>query len=387
MALNCRLTGIRPGQGEIEVRGSGLSGERFELAVQRSTDEHYLGADATWQTTPYWHRVARISEEAGSLRLAAGSGIVDGLLGSLGAALRVLLRAGGREEQGMLRVKGLLGSEAADQTRIMPPRVEEVPPSPPRLTPDPSPVRALDQALEIIAPERSEAPRRPPQRSAWHILLLPLALVVSALLGAWYLGWLDPWLQPGQPPEKVAKAEQPDEPPKEPSPPAPETSAPEPSAPAEQPSASPSPSPTPAPPPAKGLARLRELLATSPSPQAMYEQAQQWDQAGDCAAAVPLYARAAGADPAVAAKVARLYDPEGFSPTPCISKPDEANAALWYEDAAHAGDPKAQARLGAILTVRATSGPVHEDGVEWLRKAAAAGETRAKQQAPSTRQP
>jgi hypothetical protein len=385
MALNCRLTGIRPGQGEIEVTGSGLSGERFELAVQRSTDERYLGADATWQATPYWHRVAPIIQEAGSLRLAAGSGIVDGLLGSVGAALRVLLRAGGREEQGMLRVKGLLGSEAADQTRIMPPRVEEVPPSPPRLTPDPSPVRALDQAPEIIAPERSEAPRRPPQRSAWHILLLPLALVVAALLGAWYLGWLDPWLQPGQPSGKVAQVEQPGEPPKELSAPAPATSAPEPPAPEEYPSISASPSPTP--PPAKGLARLRELLATGPTPQAMYEQAQKWDQAGDCAAAVPLYARAAGADPAVAAEVARLYDPEGFAPTPCISKPDEANAALWYEDAAHAGDPKAQARLGEILTAGATSGPVYEDGVEWLRKAASAGKTRPKQQAPSPGQP
>ena len=368
MALNCKLTGGRPGEGEIEVTGSMLSGDVFELAVQRSTDERYLGARSTWQTTPYWHRVERIAAEPGSIRLMARAGIIDGLLGSVGAALRVLLRAGGREEQGMLRVKGLLGSEAADQTRIMPPRrIEEETPAPLELPP------------QLAAPAPALAP--PPRRRAWRLLSLLVVLAAAGLSGAWYLGWLGSWLRPvTQPPETIAKVE-PGEAPKELSPPTPQAPAPGPPAPAERTS------PTPAPPAAKGLARARELLATGPSPQSMYQHARQWDQAGDCEAAVPLYARAAGADPAVAAEVAHHYDPEGFKPSPCIEEPDEGNAALWYEDAARAGDPKAQGRLGAILTARAASGPIHDDGIEWLRKAAEAGNARAKQQLSDLGQP
>ena len=43
--------------------GGELAGESFELAVQRSSDEKFLGTDLLWQNTPYWHVCYRVDGE------------------------------------------------------------------------------------------------------------------------------------------------------------------------------------------------------------------------------------------------------------------------------------------------------------------------------------
>jgi hypothetical protein len=100
MPLQIQLTGTGPGQGVFDISGGELAGESFELAVQRSSDEKFLGTDLLWQNAPYWHVCYRIDGEPERLRLAAGAEIVDGVVESSVHALRVLVRAGRVQAQG-----------------------------------------------------------------------------------------------------------------------------------------------------------------------------------------------------------------------------------------------------------------------------------------------
>jgi TPR repeat protein len=127
-----------------------------------------------------------------------------------------------------------------------------------------------------------------------------------------------------------------------------------------------------------GRAFVQGLLAQKPAAQALYNAAETREAAADCEAAVLLYERAANADPGVAGRVARRYDPGDFRPSPCIPSPDLQSALVWYEDAARAGHTWAQRRLGRLLTGQKRSGILYEEGRDWLARAAAGGDEEAR---------
>jgi TPR repeat protein len=127
----------------------------------------------------------------------------------------------------------------------------------------------------------------------------------------------------------------------------------------------------------RGVELARAFLAENPSPQAIQDQGEDQEQAGDCDAALVLYNRAANADAGFALTLARRFDPEGFVGQGCIQAPDAINASVLYEAPAGAGDTAAQRRLGQILVDREDSGPLFEAGVRWLRLAAQAGDQEA----------
>ncbi|HLO77146.1 MAG TPA: hypothetical protein VK196_11890, partial [Magnetospirillum sp.] len=89
-------------------------------------------------------------------------------------------------------------------------------------------------------------------------------------------------------------------------------------------------------------------------------------------------ARGGSNDAAVA--VARMYDPETWTrQTSPMPQADAETAAYWYEPAAQGGNVEAQRQLGKIMAELTPSGFQHDKGREWLQKAAAAGDAKAKE--------
>jgi TPR repeat protein len=126
------------------------------------------------------------------------------------------------------------------------------------------------------------------------------------------------------------------------------------------------------------VALAKAFLAGGPSAAAIYARAQELEAAADCPAAYALYSEAANTDPAYAAQLAKRYDPQTHVPGPCISVPDIPYAIVYYSDAAESGDRAVQGRLGQLMVEHETSGPTHDAGLEWLRKAAAGGDEEAR---------
>jgi hypothetical protein len=120
-----------------------------------------------------------------------------------------------------------------------------------------------------------------------------------------------------------------------------------------------------------GLKFVMEYLAEGPSADAMLAEAESRSEAGDCDAALILYSRAAETEPALGVPVARLYDPPTYAEGGCIDAANEEAALEYYRGAAEVGVAEAMRRTGEILTARAASGAVHEEGAQWLRRAEA----------------
>jgi hypothetical protein len=346
--------------------GDHLAGASCELAIQRSSDDAFLGTELHWQTTPYWHVCYRIEGSQRDLRLSAGSEIVDGVITSSVHALRVLIRAGRVREQGILRIRQLVGSPARAGGRT----TEPVQASPTMGDPI--------IASEGPPPASTDEPDSRRHRMAAGFLLL-LLLLVAVAGGAWLFGWLDPLIVPEGPLE--ATTADPPAPPGEPSTGQRTSTVAEPERhdPVKPAGARVEVTET-APAPPNGLSGrqfVQHYLGQAPSAEELYARARDREQEGDCEAAILLYTRGAAADPGIAAEVAHLYDPGGFEPSPCIESPNRENALVWYQDAARAGVLRAQSRLGALLVEQAGSGVTREQGVEWLRRAGAAGDADA----------
>jgi TPR repeat protein len=148
----------------------------------------------------------------------------------------------------------------------------------------------------------------------------------------------------------------------------------------------PEPAPTPPRPPertptspsgASGKTYYLELKGQNLPPQDLFDRGEQADRTGDCEASIRLLIDAAKRAPGLAERLARRYDPEGFEPTPCFPQAKPDSAMVWYQNAAEQGIPAAQRRYGELLLGEAASGPIYQDAVDWLRKAATAGDAAA----------
>jgi hypothetical protein len=352
MPLQIQLVGTGPGRGLFEISGLETGADALELAIQRNRDERYLGPDLSWQTSAHWHWCPRVDTDGKVLRLAAGPDIVDGVLGSAVNALRVELGGEERRLSAVLRMRGLVGSPAGADRR----RAGLAPLS----VPD-----AGEQAAMRTAP----APL-PGRRPVWLLAtLLGAGAALAALSLAWHGGLFD-----SERLERTATAGQAARPDGVAAPAADAGGgATGEAGRADTPKARSGPEPAPG-----GRAFVQGYLAHHPTPRALYETALARASTGDCEAAVLLLERAASADAGIAGRVAALYDPDGFRASPCIESPDRSSALIWYEDAAKAGHRFSQRRLGRLLTEQHPSGLLHEEGLHWLRRAAAQGDQEAR---------
>lgn len=363
MALKIALEPLGPGSARLVIDEVQGVPERVALAIQRNNG-NWLGPNRQWQVTPYWHPQFSAEPRAEGLRLAIGVDLVDSIIDAGGSPLLVRVRSDGREDAGVLRIRGeLVGSGAAapPQPTIV---IEAAP------IPEPAAESAADLDPGRADTERLAIPPvvTPSRGRPWRWLVLGTVLVaVVAIavvgLGVWSFGRVggsDGTEITPPTADRVVPGEPRPEPTRE----------------------SPSSAPTGPDPhsqsPLKGIAFARDFLSGSPTPEVIFARAEQAEKDGDCPAAYALYSGAANKDPALAARLARRYDPQTSTPGPCIGAPDIPYAIVYYNDAAEAGDVAVQRRLGQLMVEREPAGPTRQAGLRWLRKAAEAGDTEAR---------
>jgi len=135
-----------------------------------------------------------------------------------------------------------------------------------------------------------------------------------------------------------------------------------------------------------GKALFLELKGQDLAPADLFGHAERVAQAGDCEAAIGLFTDAAKRDAMLAGRLGQRYDPADFQPRPCFAGPNPDSAQVWYQRAAEGGIPAAQRRYAQLLLAEADAGPVFQDAIAWLRKAAAAGDTQAADQLAALQQ-
>lgn len=366
MALKIDLHPAGPGSARLLIGGARPSPETVSLALQRN-DGRYLGLDRQWQVTPHWHPIFTAEPLSDGLRLTLGADLVDSIVGVGGAPLRVVARLDGVEDAGTLRIRGeLIGSGAAAPRSASGDPLEEtigVRKPGPESARDAEPDSGVDDfSLDLDGHEDPRPTPHPAVRWPW-VALAAVLLLAGGGFGAWRLGWLGE-TPPSDPDVAQLVEPAPDRPPAQ----------------EDEPKFEPSRDTTPPSEPDStltGIALASRFLADGPTPAAIFERAEQLEQSGDCPAAYALYSEAANADSSFAARLARRYDPLTHRAGTCIAAPDIPYAIVYYSDAAEAGDIEVQRRLGQLMAEHEPSGPTHEAGLGWLRKAAAGGDAEA----------
>jgi TPR repeat protein len=130
----------------------------------------------------------------------------------------------------------------------------------------------------------------------------------------------------------------------------------------------------------------RKAVATQPAASAARADADALGKQNkllDCQFLLYKYAAEKG-DRDAARRMGIYYDPDTWSKDKSpLPQPNALEAARWHKQAAEAGDVESQYRYGMLLKLGRTDaadGP--EQAVVWLRKAAEAGDERAKAELP-----
>ncbi len=358
MALKIELKGTTPGFAELAITGGGSDPGPIEIAIQRNQDENYLAQGETWQVTPYWHSISSVVETTDGSLVSVGSEIVDPIVASAGMMFLAQVRSAGINGQQVMKLTGrVLGSGAAGPGQGDEPSPTQLEPQEPTLTPPPPP------------------PPPPPGGSKMGLwIALALLLLALAVGAAWYLGLFGNRSEPVPEPELLAD-------------PVLDTPVPEQTEKTEEveeigEAGQASPLVNPQPPAQQSLigrARAQALLRSNPppTPESILSAAAEWENTGDCEAAIIVLNSAAAVDVTASRLLAERYDPASFSEDGCIEAPDAETAIYWYEQPADQGDLTAQSRLGLLLTERTTSGPLYERGLGYLRKASESGDSAA----------
>jgi hypothetical protein len=356
-----------PAGGHALVRISGLSAPPSDarFAIEREGWQRgVLGPDG-WQVGAALLTPDRVSVEGGEVVLAVGPSVVD------------VVEAGPVR----FRLPGAGLDVAVFWPDLTTSHAGAAPPPPPvrAATPvrPPAPLRppaAGEDATVVVAPPPvvEPAPVRAPLaaepargRGLWPLLLV---LLLFAAAGAGGVYW---WMEVRERPQLAETTPAP-----APAPPAapgpdvapPATVAPPPVvAPAPPPVASPAPA-TPAPPdratPSLADLTVPQVIARAPGVAEIAAEAAARAARGLHEDALLLWEAAArlGHAPSLTA-LGRLYDPVGFQPGRPFRSPDPRQAARYYQQAARAGDPGAEAPRAALR--------------EWLQAQAARGDTLA----------
>lgn len=345
-----------PGFGRLTIDGGSVAPGMLEISIQSNQTRQFLG-HGLWQDAEAWHQLPTEASGPSQVFSVVGPSLIDPIaLAPVNAQLR--LKVKGINDFGIISRTGLLHSVAAGSR---PPqesdRVQHEEP-PVAIAPDiiisegdrpgsGQPDIAVSQPLPVSSGGKSRLP-------------LIAAGVLAALLavggGAYALLHKDK-SEPAPTEQAVVQA------------------------PAQAPAQAAAPASAPAAPSELNSREdVARFIATNPNPADAVTAA--GTLAGksklDLAMLVYQYASRAGSQDASVA-LAHMYDPETWSAkTSPMPQADAETAAYWYEPAAQAGNVEAQRRLGQILVDLNPSGFQRDKGKEWLGKAAAAGDAKAK---------
>lgn len=344
MAVKLELTTdpvLGPGNGILRLSGLALPPDQPEPAELRIGIERNQGKDCwlgqgAWTAQAFHRNVAARRLEDGGIEARLGSDVVD-LLATQGANVMFRMHVGWNEttEIGRLVLRNLLPSQARGAESLT------VPPPPLSPPPTPSPEPEPEPEPEPTPPPPSPSPQ-PTSEPKGRIPLVPVALglILAVLLGVggFYL------LGDG----KDAKTEQP-APPVVAAPVEPDRNA------------------------------IALWLQGGPAVAEMLEKAKTlFDQGHPDLGMVVLQHTAQQGSVDAHLKLAALYDPATWTAeTSPMPEPDPETAAYWYEAPAEAGNPWAGFRLGALLTTIDPDGFQGRKGLDWLQKAAEAGQSEA----------
>ena len=388
MALQIEFEATGADRGTLRVRGLPPLGSEVLVAVQRGFDDRYLTPHGGWDEASCWYPCARLAGDDATPRFSVGPALTLGLRSATGDALRVHVRRRDFADCGPLETPvrspqavaldaaasaaPLVGPDPAAMPIANPApadarRAAERPTgeAPAPVLPQPGvaspPIRAVRRArLEAPGPvgtaspvvaaahggAEAAAPAPARARTLRHWAAAALSILCGGGLLWWYLA-----TRTGEPPARPAR-----------------------------PTAGPSAGAT------VGKALFLELKGQDLPPADLFGHAERVALAGDCEAAIGLFIDAAKRDPTLARRLGQRYDPADFQPSPCFAGPNPDSAQVWYQRAAEGGVPEAQRRYAQLLLTEADAGPVYQDAIAWLRKAAAAGDTQAADQLAALQQ-
>ncbi len=336
-----------PGHAIARIQGLASAPASLQLRVARNSDQHFLRHDRQWVPAESWIPLEPGDRDGDMQLVPMGPVVVDSVVGApANVRFQYVFRADGRDEPAQVRVtpsvRTSLGGGGGTVTEPPP----APPPPPPPLTPVPPEPEPAPTGGDTPAPVGDTPARGGDSGAARKAGLAVGAIALLALLGggAWFMFGKPP--DPGAPPPVAA--------------PAPPTAA--------------------APVTLESLADVNRYLQGSPAPAESLREGQGLLQRGKPDLAMLLFQHAArGNEPEAAVAMARMYDPETWTAaTSALPKPDAETAAYWYEPAARAGKAVAQRRLGQILVELNFSPSQRSQGVDWLKRAAEAGDADAR---------
>jgi hypothetical protein len=355
MPIKVEIIGDAPGQASLKIVGlGGTAPGAGQMRLTRINSKTSLGVDLNWHADEQWLALPELTGEGNALLGRVGPELVDplALLGPsdiVGMAVRV----DGRTEEGRVKTVKLCASHVHGSAAA--PVVQ--PPAPPPPPPAPEPVIAADPpAAPEPEPEPAPVPPPPPPvpaRTGSSRLPLIAAAIAGVLAlggaGSYFAGLFDHK-------EAPAKVEEPKK-----------LAAP--------PAAAAAPSEI------NSREDLAKYIQATPEADKAYQTARTLAEKGKLDFAMLLFQHAArGGSNDASVAVARMYDPETWSQqTSPMPQADAETAAYWYEPPALAGNVEAQRQLGKIMAEMTATGFQHDKGREWLQKAAAAGDDKAKQ--------
>ena len=379
MAVNVELLPDRargPGFAVLRVQGMPPANGATSIAIQRNQgSERHLGPGG-WQAVQYAFEMQGRSEDGAAL-FQLGPELVDPIVDSLAMCqFRVtvgdadggvaVLRVGNRSAVlgSSARGAGVPMPDRSGAYAVAPDRPPPVVEQPPEPEPDGEPAPAEpgkpDDDEEIEATSEPVPPLAPPAEPqgpartggfGWMVKsALVLAVCAAAAAGYMYYAGIGPFAAAPDGAVAVVPAT--------------------PAGPAAPPET------------ARGLtdiASVRAFLEARPPVAEVLAAADGLLDGGKPDLALLVYRHAAGqGETRAAAAIARMYDPATFDPKRSpLPKADAETAVYWYEAPAGAGDAVAQRRLGALMLERNPDGPQRDKALDWLGKAAAAGDAEA----------
>lgn len=368
-----------PGFAILRIIGWAHAPGETTLSIQYNQNQKYLDAEGQWGPE-FQHALAGMRQEGGVLVGEVGPLVVDALLATSLVGVMVRLQGAGSKTQAMLLGVGtILGSAArgrgatpqdvggglilseADLQTLASAQTHPEPepqPQPETPQPQPEPEPAAEPAPEP-QPEPQPQPAPPPpsspvpqaRRSLMWLWLLLGTVILLAVLGV--LAWKfnlpslirarlhpQPAQQQAAGPCDIAVIKDKSQ--------------------------------------AGELGFVQGCLGSSPSNQDILKVAEAAAAAGRCDAARRLFVHVAqGGDAQAALAYARRFDPQAKVDKQCTGD-DPDTAAYWYRIPAEAGNVEAQRRVGMLLLQLHESGVEHDEGLKYLRQAAAAGDAEAK---------
>lgn len=362
MPIKVEIIGDAPGQASLKIVGlGGTAPGTGQMRLTRINSKTSLGVDLNWHADEQWLPLPDLTGEGNALLGRVGANLVDplALLGPsdiVGMAVRV----DGRTEEGRVKTVTLCASHVHGSSAA--PTVQ------PAAQPQPQqPAQLAEQEIVVETPVTPETESEsetqpvslpsspvPPQPGPSRLPLIAAAVAGVLVLGgagAYFAGLFDHKEEPA----KEATAEQPKQ--------------------ARIPAAAAAPSEI------NSREDLAKYIQATPEADKAYQTARTLAEKGKLDFAMLLFQHAArGGSSDASLAVARMYDPETWSQqTSPMSQADAETAAYWYEPPAQAGNVEAQRQLGKIMAEMTATGFQHDKGREWLQKAAAAGDDKAKQ--------